>query len=128
MMFFVVLMVVVVVPVVVGAIVERFTKPAAAATPKRPNADKVYVAIVASPDAAARSPARPVKERPPLADVKDTSRLAISPHPRGGTGTGGLSRSAIFECYAAADRVMPVTLYRGNDAIASIRFLRVTLV
>jgi hypothetical protein len=36
--------------------------------------------------------------------------------------------SPCFESYAAADRVMPVALYRGNEAIASIRFLRVTLV
>jgi hypothetical protein len=73
--FFVVLIVNVVVLMVVGAIAERFTKPAADATPKQPNADKVPVAIAASAAApvglskSGSAPARPVKKRSRPSDV-----------------------------------------------------------
>ncbi|WP_334511593.1 GIY-YIG nuclease family protein [Bradyrhizobium sp. AZCC 1693] len=71
MTFFVVIVVIVVVLIVVGAVAERFTKPATDATPK-PDTDKVpYGAIAASPGSAApvglskygSSQARPAKKR-----------------------------------------------------------------
>jgi hypothetical protein len=103
--FFVVLIVVVVLLFVIGAIAERFTKPAADATPKRPNADKVpHVAIAPSVGTAGsvdlsedgRSPWRPArKERSRPSDVNQ--RRTSSPQLVGFSERHGIPLDSFFD-------------------------------